>query len=280
MTTSAHAAPRPRTWFVTGTSTGFGRQLATAALERGDRVVATARRLDDIGDYARLHPSTAEVLAADVRDPASLERAVARATDRFGGIDVVVNNAGVGVFGGVEEVSDAQARSVFDINVFGSLNVLRATLPVLRGQRSGHVVQLSSLYGQTAHAGVGLLAATKYAVEGIADALLDELAPLGVKVTLVQPGYYATSFLANLTTADPIEDYDASVGAVRRSLGTLTPDALGDPRQAAAAILRVVDHPAPPLRLALGGQAAEAFRAGLAARLKDLDDWSPLTSAA
>lgn len=269
-----------RTWFITGCSTGFGRELALAALRRGDRVAATARRLESVRDLAERYPDRAAATELDVRDEAAARSAVAEAVAAFGRIDVVVNNAGYGLFGGVEEVSDAQARDIFDTNVFGVLNVLRATLPVLRAQRGGHVLQLSSVYGQSAHPGVGLLAASKYAVEGLSDALVAELAPLGVKVTVVQPSYYGTSFFANLASAEPIDDYDASVGTVRRSLGELSADAFGDPARAAAAMLAVVDAAEPPLRLALGGQAEKAFRTALAARQRDLDGWSATTRAA
>ena len=260
-----------RTWLITGCSTGFGRALALAALDRGDQVVATARDVSTLADLTRQHPERALALTLDVRDEDAARRAVDQATAHFGGIDVVVNNAGVGLFGGVEEVSDSQARAIFDTNVFGVLTVLRATLPVLRRQGSGHVVQLSSMYGQASHAGVGLLSASKYAVEGLSDALAEELAPLGIRLTVVQPSYCATSFLANLAAAEPDEAYDASVGAVRRSLGGLEPSTLGDPARVAQAILDVVDSPTPPRRLALGAQAEAAIRGALQGRPADLD---------
>lgn len=275
--TDATAGTPALTWFITGCSTGFGRELAVAALRRGDRVAVTGRRLDDIRDLAEAHPGQAIALELDVRDEAAAQRAVADATEAFERIDVVVNNAGYGLFGGVEEASDAQARAIFDTNVFGGLNVLRAALPVLRAQRSGHVLQISSMYGQSTHPGVGLLSASKYAIEGLSEALAAELAPLGVRLTVIQPSYYGTSFVANLAAADPLDDYDGTVGAVRRSLGELTPADLGDPARAAAAMLAVVDAEKPPLRLALGTQAEEAIRAALAARTNELDAWTDTT---
>ncbi|MBB5965637.1 SDR family NAD(P)-dependent oxidoreductase [Planomonospora venezuelensis] len=263
-----------RSWFVTGGSSGIGRELVLAALGRGDSVAAVARRAGDVADLAGRLPGRFLALELDVRDESAVRAGVDRAVAEFGRLDVVANNAGYGLFGAVEEVTDAQARAVFDTNVFGALNVLRAALPVLRAQRSGHVLQGSSVYGQTAHPGVGLLAATKYALEGLSDALAAELAPLGVKVTLVEPGYTATAFLSNLAFAEPAPDYDPTVRAVQRSLGDLPPEAFADPARVARAMLAVVDAEHPPLRLALGGQAENDMRASLLARLRDLDEWA------
>ena len=268
--TTAAGRPAP-TWFITGCSTGFGRTLAEAALGRGDRVAVTARHHEAIDDLVSRHPGQAIGLELDVRDEAAARRAVSATVSAFGRIDVVVNNAGFGLFGGVEEATDAQARAIFDTNVFGVLNVLRAALPVLRAQRSGHVLQLSSMYGQSTHPGVGLLSASKYAVEGLSEALAAELAPLGVRLTVIQPSYYATSFIANLDAASALDDYDGTVGAVRRSLGELSPDAFGDPAQAVAAMLAVVDAENPPVRLALGRQATDAIAAALAERKAALE---------
>jgi NAD(P)-dependent dehydrogenase (short-subunit alcohol dehydrogenase family) len=189
-----------------------------------------------------------------VRDAAAVEAAVAAAVDTFGRIDVVHNNAGYGVFGAVEEVTDEQARGIFDTNVFGVLNVLRATLPVLRAQQAGHILQGSSFYGQSAHPGVGLLCATKYAVEGLTDALAGELEPLGIKVTMVEPGATATPFGSNfVAAAGTIADYDQTVREVAKATAALPPSAYDDPDRVAAAILVAVDAPArrcasPPAR--------------------------------
>jgi short-subunit dehydrogenase len=191
----------------------------------------------------------------------------------------VANNAGYGLFGAVEEAADEQARAVFDTNVFGVLNVLRATLPVLRAQRSGHILEGSSFYGQSAHAGVGLLAATKYAVEGLSDALAAELAPLGIAVTLVQPGPTATAFLANLDTTETLGDYDGTVRAVQKALGELPAEAFSTPERVVQGMLAAVDADRPPLRLALGSSGGRAMRAALQARLADLDEWQAVTDA-
>ena len=272
-------APVRRTWFVTGGSSGIGLSLTRAAAGRGDRVVAVAR---DVGPLAALvdeHGGRVLALPVDVRRPAELERAVARAVEAFGRIDVVANNAGYGVFGAVEEVSDQQARGIVDTNLFGVLNVLRATLPVLRAQRSGHVLQGSSFYGRVAHPGVGLLAATKYAVEGLTDALVGELAPLGIAVTLVEPGPTATAFGAGFEVADSIADYDGTVREVAKANAELPPEAFDDPDRVAAAILTAVDAEHSPLRLVTGRTALEQVRTALRAQLDELDAWSATAEA-
>ncbi|MCF3963231.1 SDR family NAD(P)-dependent oxidoreductase [Streptomyces fuscigenes] len=266
-----------RTWFITGASSGIGHELTAAALARGDFVAAVARTVTSLTDLAGAYPDTLAVFAADVRDEPALRDAVSRTVTAFGGIDVVANNAGYGLFGAVEEASDTEARAVFDTNVFGVLNVLRAVLPVLRAQRSGHILQGSSLYGQFALPGLGMLAATKYAVEGLSDALAAEVEPLGIKVTLVQPSPTATSFGANLAFAGHEDDYDRTVRAVQKALGEAGPEAYASAARTAQAILAAVDSDRPPLRLALGRQAESGMRAALNARIKDLDDWSAVT---
>ncbi|WP_017600702.1 SDR family NAD(P)-dependent oxidoreductase, partial [Nocardiopsis lucentensis] len=277
MTDNTPTSGTPRSWFVTGGSSGIGRELVLAALTRGDRVTAIARRVDALADLRERFPGTLLALAADVRDQGSVRAAVDETVDRFGRVDVVANNAGYGLFGAVEEATDAQARAIFETNVFGVLNVLRATLPVLRGQGSGHVLQGSSIYGQLALPGVGLLAATKHAVEGMSDALAAELEPLGITVTLVEPALTATPFLANLDFAEAAEDYDQTVRAVRKTLSDLPPEAFCDPARAARVVLDAVGSGNPPRRLALGGQAETDLRDALAARLRDLDQWAEAT---
>ncbi len=270
----------PLTFFITGASSGMGLALARAAAERGDNVVAVARRVEAVAGLADDHPSRVLVLARDVRDQAQIEDAVAQALGRFGHIDVVHNNAGYGVFGAVEEVTDELARGIFDTNVFGVLNVLRATLPVLRRQGHGHILQGSSFYGQTAHPGVGLLSATKYAVEGLSDALVDELAPLGIKVTMVQPGPTATPFGSNFKSAPAtIDDYDQTVREVARTTAELPASAYDDPDRVATAVLAAVDAERPPLRLATGTSSLELMRTALQSRLDEYEVWRPVTEA-
>ncbi|MER5635654.1 SDR family NAD(P)-dependent oxidoreductase [Kitasatospora sp. NPDC002227] len=270
---------RPRTWLITGATTGIGRELTRQALENGETVAALARDTTPLDELAQAHGEHLLAVQADVRDEQAVRVAVESTLARFGRIDVVANNAGYGLFGAVEEASDAQARAVFDTNVFGVLNVLRATLPVLRAQRSGHILQGSSVYGQSAHPGVGLLAATKYAVEGLSDALAAEVAPLGIKVTLIQPGMTATPFLANLDLAAALDDYDPTVREVRKAIGELPLSAFSAAARVAEGIRTAVDSPNPPLRLALGTSSAAGLRPALEARIADLDNWQGVTDA-
>ncbi|SDD29069.1 Short-chain dehydrogenase [Geodermatophilus telluris] len=262
-----------RTWFVTGASSGIGLAVARAAAGRGDNVAALARTTAALDPLVERHGSRVLGQVADVRRPADVEDAVARTLDAFGRIDVVVNNAGYGLFGAVEESTDTQARATFETNVFGVLHVLRATLPVLRAQRSGHVLQGSSYYGRIAEPGVGLLSATKYAVEGLTDALVPELEPLGIKVTLVEPGPTATAFLSNLAVADSIADYDQTVREVQKAIGELPPETFNAPDRVAAAMLSVVDAERPPRRLVTGNFAVKVIREALESQLAELEAW-------
>ncbi|HEX6520384.1 MAG TPA: SDR family NAD(P)-dependent oxidoreductase [Streptosporangiaceae bacterium] len=270
----------PRVWFITGATSGIGRELARQALEAGEAVTAVARNTSDLARQLG-KPDLLLAADADVRDEAAVRRAADEAVSRFGRIDVVANNAGYGLFGAVEEATDPQARAVFDTDVFGALNVLRAVLPVLRKQRSGHILQGSSYFGQTAIPGVGLLAAAKYAVEGLSDALAAEVAPLGIKVTLIQPGLVATPFLSNQDTATTVEpDYDQTVRKVQETIGALPKSQFASADRIAEGIRTAVASENPPLRLALGATGASQMRAALMARIADLDAWAAVTSAA
>jgi NAD(P)-dependent dehydrogenase (short-subunit alcohol dehydrogenase family) len=277
MTDSTSQPNSRRTWLVTGATSGIGRELVAQVLAAGDQVTAVARRSARLGDLTEKYAGTVLAIDADVRDEDDMQRAVDATVESFGRIDVVANNAGYGLFGAVEEAGDEQARAIFDTNVFGVLNVLRAALPVLRRQRSGHVLQGSSFYGQFAHPGVGLLAATKYAVEGLSDALVSELEPLGIRVTIVQPAPTATNFLDNLDMTTPISDYDRTVRQVQAEIESLPPGAFVSAEQIAAGIIAAVDSDRAPLRLALGSSGANAMRTALNARLDDLDDWAAVT---
>lgn len=268
-----------KVWFITGTSKGFGRIWAEAALERGDKVAATARSRDAVADLAeRYGEDNALPLALDVTDTGAIDAAVKQAHEHFGRLDVVVNNAGYGLFGALEELAPAQVRDQFETNVFGVLNVTRAVLPKLRRQRSGHVVQISSLSARgAAVAGEGAYAATKFAVEGLSEVLAKEIAHLGIHVTIVEPGPFRTDF-ATGATATPVirEDYADSVGRSLEWFAGIAGAQPNDPARAAQAIVTAVDADQPPLRLPLGPEAIQAIRASLDEQHRELDAWEHL----
>jgi NAD(P)-dependent dehydrogenase (short-subunit alcohol dehydrogenase family) len=249
-------------WFITGASRGFGAEIVEKALAAGHQVVATARdpraiveRFPDAGD--RL-----VAVAVDVTDEAQIAAAVDAGKSQFGRIDVVVNNAGRGLLGAVEEASDAAARAVYDANVFGSLNVIRAVLPTLRAQRSGHIINLSSIGGFVGSPGWGIYCSTKFAVEGFSESLHHELAPLGIRVTIVEPGYFRTDFLdaSSLhTEATIIDDYADTAGAMRATAADVNHAQPGDPTKAAVAIVDNASSAEPPLRLQLGRDSFDAI---------------------
>ena len=263
-----------KAWFITGSSTGFGRALGERVLERGDRVVATARRPETVEDLVERYPERALTLQLDVTDPAQVKGAVSAAIERFGRLDVVVNNAGYGLFGGVEEVTEEQLRAQFETNVFGALAVTRAVLPQLRRQGSGHLLQISSVAGQGALPGLGLYCASKWALEAFSQALAAEVAPLGIGVTIIEPGAFATDFgTRSLVVADAMPEYVNTVGVVREGFASMDRSRIGDPIRAAEVMMEVVEAAEPPLRLALGGDSLETIRAELAGRQAELERW-------
>jgi len=263
-----------RVWFITGASSGFGRSLALALLGRGERVAATAR---DPGRLDRALKGRDGVLtpALDVTDAEQCRRAVEATLAAWGRLDVLVNNAGFGLLGAVEEVSDAEVRHVFDANVFGLLNVTRAALPAMRKARAGHVINIGSAAGLLARAGSGVYAATKFAVEGISEALHHELKPLGIKVTVVEPGPFRTAFAGRslAVAAREIDDYAATAGAWRRDLRARAGTQPGDPDKAARVIIEAVDAAEPPLHLVLGVQAMTRADEKLRALLGEIERW-------
>ena len=252
-----------RVWFITGASRGFGALIAAEALAAGDAVVATAREPSSVTKALGEHPQLLAV-KLDVTQEAQAHEAVDAALRRFGRIDILVNNAGFGLLGAVEEASAQDVERVFGTNVFGLLAVTRAVLPHMRKQRSGRVLNFSSVGGYASAAGWGVYCATKFAVEGLSEAMAEELAPLGVKVTVVEPGYFRTDFLdgQSLTVAKShIEDYGATSGVTRKRATELNHTQPGNPARLAKAILQLVDLPNPPVRLPLGSDTVARIEA-------------------
>jgi NAD(P)-dependent dehydrogenase (short-subunit alcohol dehydrogenase family) len=266
-------------WFISGASRGFGRELAASALAHGDQVVATARDPRSVDEALREAGDSLLAQRLDVTDQEQAAAAVAAGLERFGRIDVLVNNAGYGLFGGIEEISDAEARALFDTNVFGLLNVTRAALPTLRSQGAGHVVNIGSSAGFASSAGRGLYSASKFAVEGITEALHAELAPLGIHVTVVEPGSFRTEFLTADSKRRPGKDvpaYADTVGQLHAAIEANNGRQPGDPAKAVAAIRRLVAAAEPPLRLQLGSDCVTLVEDKLASVAKELDQWREL----
>jgi NAD(P)-dependent dehydrogenase (short-subunit alcohol dehydrogenase family) len=267
-----------KTWFITGTSRGFGRTWATAALERGDRVAATARDVTSLDDLRERFGELVLTLTLDVNDRQAAFATVARAAEHFGRLDVVVNNAGYGQFGLVEELSEAEVRAQIETNVFGALWVSQAVLPILRDQRAGHLVQVSSIGGITAFPNLGIYHASKWALEGLSQALAQEIAPFGGHVTLVEPGGFATDWGGfSARHATPNHAYDPFRDRFDRRD---TARGRGDPASTAQAMLRIVDADEPPLRVFLGDGPLALATADYEQRLATWREWEPLSIAA
>ena len=261
-----------QSWFITGTSSGFGRLLTEKLLARGDRVWATLRKPAALAELQARHPDRLRTSVLDVRDASAVREAVDTAFSAFGRIDVVVNNAGYGLFGAAEEVTDDQIRDQIDTNVIGSMHVIRAALPHLRAQRGGRILQVSSEGGQMAYPSFSVYHASKWAVEGFVESVAQEVAPFGIEFTLVEPGPARTDFGAGLVSATAMPAYgDTPAGHVRRALTDGSFKLTGDPvRMVDAMIASTANHPA-PRRLTLGSTAYESIHTALTARLKALE---------
>jgi NAD(P)-dependent dehydrogenase (short-subunit alcohol dehydrogenase family) len=270
-----------KTWFITGTSRGFGREWTIAALERGDRVAATARDTATLDDLVQKYGDAVLPIALDVTDRAADFAAVKQAHDHFGRLDVVVNNAGYGQFGFVEELSEEEFRAQLETNVFGAMWVTQAALPFLRAQRSGHILQVSSIGGISAFAGIGAYHASKWALEGLSQALAQEVADFGIHVTLVEPGGFATDWAGDSARrTEPLAAYDdfrAKVEEDRRARNSSGP---GDPTASAAAVLAIVDADEPPLRVFLGAAPLGIAKADYARRIETWEAWNDVSQAA
>jgi NAD(P)-dependent dehydrogenase (short-subunit alcohol dehydrogenase family) len=271
-----------RVWFITGTSTGFGYLLAKEALRRGDRVIATARDISKLKDLTAQYPDQARTFTLDVTKPAQIESVAQQAIAAFGHVDVLVNNAGYGVNGAIEEVSEEEFEPMFQTNIYGLIRTTRAFLPHFRQRRSGHIFNLSSIGGLTGAPGWGFYNATKFAVEGFSEALAGEMKPLGVHVTVVEPGPFRTDFLgrSGKLAAKELPEYVETAGKAREYLTTQAGKQPGDPQKAVEAIITVADSPNPPLHLILGKPALARFRDKLAQWEKEIAAWEPLTTGA
>ncbi|EJM05924.1 MULTISPECIES: oxidoreductase [unclassified Pseudomonas] len=267
-----------RTWFITGASRGFGILIAEQALRSGDAVIATARNPQDITERLGEQPNLL-ALRLDVTREDEAHQAVAEGIKRFGRIDVLINNAGFGVLGAVEETSASETERLFATNVFGLLNVTRAVLPHMRAQRSGRVINISSIGGYQAYMGWGVYGSTKFAVEGITEALHQELAPLGIQATVVEPGFFRTDFLDEqslIKTRLELADYDETVGKMRAFAEAANHAQPGDPLKFAEAMLALVNAPNPPQRLALGSDTVARIEAKNRLVAQELAEWNEL----
>ncbi|MEU6971568.1 oxidoreductase [Kitasatospora aureofaciens] len=271
-----------RTWLITGASRGFGRHLTEAVLERGEQVLATARRPEQLADLVSRHGARVRTTALDVTDAAAARAAVDSAVTAFGRLDVVVNNAGYANSGPIEEMTEKDFREQFEANFFGVVNVTRAALPVLREQRSGVFVQFSSLGGRVGGTpGMGAYQSAKFAVEGFSEVLAGEVAPFGVKVVIVEPGAFRTDWQGPSMELHPVgPDYEETVGSMNRYRRENNGTQPGDPARAAQVIIDVISHDDPPRRLLLGAQAVTAALAAGEARAEETRKWAGASTAA
>ena len=271
-----------KVWFITGCSTGFGRELAKGALEAGNQVVVTARKPEDINDIVESFPDTAIAVQLDVTKPGEIKSSVEQAIAKFGRIDVLVNNAGIGYFGAIEESDDEEVRRMFEINVFGLANMTKEMLPFMRKQKSGHIVNIASIGGLVGFPGVGFYNATKFAVDGLSESLAKELAPLGIKVLVIAPSGFRTDWAGRSANNAKvvIEDYASTAHQNKETIRGYSGNQPGDPVRAAKAIIKAVNSENPPLRLLLGKGALKGARNKIADLQKDFDAWEETTVGA
>ena len=266
-------------WFITGCSTGIGREIARAALEAGHSVAVTARDASAVADFVDEFGDRAIALPLDVTDRDQITAAVAATEAAFGGIDVLVNNAGYGYMSAVEEGDDAEVRKLFDTNYFGVADALKAVLPGMRSRRSGHIVNISSMTGLVANPPNAYYSSTKFALEALTEALSKEVAPLGIKVTAIEPGAFRTDWASRSMqeSSTPIGDYDENVGTRKTMIKEFAAHLPGDPRKVAVAVLMVTTLDEPPLRLLLGRDVLAAVREKIAAMTASIDEWESVT---
>jgi NAD(P)-dependent dehydrogenase (short-subunit alcohol dehydrogenase family) len=269
-----------KVWFITGSSRGLGRALTETVLEAGHQVVATARQPEQLADLDKTFAKQLRTVRLDVKSPAEAEKAIAAAREAFGRIDVVVNNAGYGFMGAFEEMSPDEFKGQIDTNFWGVVHVTRAALPVLRKQGSGHIIQITSLGGRSAFPSLSGYHAAKFAVEGFSESLAQEIGPLGLKLTLVEPGGFRTDWAgASMAYAKPMAAYAPVMDTIRGFMEGHSGQQPGDPRKAAQVILQLVEMKEPPLRLPLGNDAMALLRHGYKINAEELERWADLTKS-
>jgi NAD(P)-dependent dehydrogenase (short-subunit alcohol dehydrogenase family) len=282
MSTASSSSSVSPVWFITGCSTGFGREIALAVLARGWRAVITARDPGSVSDLASANPENALALKLDVTSPDAVSAAIAEAKAKFGRIDVLVNNAGYGYLSAVEEGEDNEVRAMFEVNFFGAVSAIKAVLPVMREQGAGHIVNITSVGGLVGNPGSGYYAATKFALEGLGEALARETSELGIKVTTVEPGPFRTDWAGRSLkqTSRTIDAYASIAGRRRADVAANSGRQPGDPVRAALAIIAAVEAQAPPSNLVLGRQGLGVVRKKLGRLINDLDTWEATTVGA
>lgn len=271
-----------KVWLITGCSTGFGRALAKEVLAKGYNAAVAARNTDDVQDIIEAYPDTALAVRLDVTVSNDVTQAVEKVVAHFGQVDVLVNNAGIGYFAAIEESEEAEVRRMFEINVFGLAKMTQAVLPVMRKQKSGHILNLSSIGGLRAFPGIGFYNATKFAVDGLSESLSKEVAPLGIKVTIIAPSGFRTDWAGRSAknTSVKIEDYARTAGKNIGDIRGYSGNQAGDPVRAAKAMIAVTESPNPPLRLLLGEAALKGANAKLDELKKDFDAWAETSTGA
>lgn len=269
-------------WFITGCSTGFGRELVKQLLDKSYNVVITARNINKIQDLANGYDTNSLVLPLDVTNEEQIKSAVAKAEEKFGHIDVLVNNAGYGYFSSIEEGEDDKVRAQFETNVFGLIHVTQAVLPGMRKRKKGNIVNVSSIGGLRSFASTGFYHATKYAIEGLSETLSIEAAPMGIKVTLVEPGPFRTDWAGRSSIRTPLKiaEYESTVGVRLKASAEISGKQIGDPVRGVAAIIKAVEAENPPLRLLLGKPAYELALGKIDLLKKDFEDWKEVTLGA
>jgi NAD(P)-dependent dehydrogenase (short-subunit alcohol dehydrogenase family) len=267
-----------KVWFITGSSRGFGRSLAEAVLAHGDLLVATARKPEQLSDLVQRYGESVRTIALDVTNSEQARAAVSSAVDAFGRIDVLVNNAGYANVATIEDASEEDLRAQIETNLWGVIYVTRAALPIMRKQRSGHIVQFSSVGGRVGTPGLAAYQTAKFAVEGFSEVLAREVEPFGIKVTIIEPGGFRTDWAgSSMSYTEPSEDYRDTIGRRLELMRELAPNAPGDPAKAAQVIISVVNEPDPPLRLLLGSDAVRIVRQVDQAKLAEIDRWEKLS---